>query len=124
MPYNVLSLELKNQIWLMYLRKSRQDDPNETVEEVLAKHEQILQEWAKRELGREIPEDCIYREVVSGGESIEEREEMRKTQKALEQVVAAQNARKKRSEAKSPKKEVVNDDRHDGNLGDRGKTQG
>lgn len=84
MPYNVLSLELKNQIWLMYLRKSRQDDANESVEEVLAKHEQILQEWAKRELGREIPEDCIYREVVSGGESIEEREEMRKVLSRIE----------------------------------------
>ena len=84
MPYNVLSLELKNQIWLMYLRKSRQDDPNETVEEVLAKHETMLQEWAKRELGREIPEDCIYREVVSGGESIDEREEMRKVLSRIE----------------------------------------
>ena len=77
MPYNVLSLEFKNKIWLMYLRKSRQDDPNETVEQVLAKHEAILQEWAKRELGYEIPPDCIYREVVSG-ESIDDREEIQK----------------------------------------------
>ena len=84
MPYNVLSQELKNQIWLMYLRKSRQDDPNESVEEVLAKHETILQEWARRELGREIPEDCIYREVISGGESIDEREEMRKVLARME----------------------------------------
>lgn len=77
MPYNVLSTELKIQIWLMYLRKSRQDDPNETVEEVLAKHEQILQEWARRELGYEIPEDCIYREVISG-ESLSDRQEAQK----------------------------------------------
>lgn len=84
MPYNVLSTELKNQIWLMYLRKSRQDDPNETVEEVLAKHEAILQEWARRELGYEIPEENIYREVISGGESIDEREEMRKVLARLE----------------------------------------
>ena len=83
-PYNVLSLEAKNQIWLMYLRKSRQDDPNETIEEVLAKHEIMLQDWAKRELGREIPEDCIYREVVSGGESIDDREEMRKVLARIE----------------------------------------
>lgn len=75
MPYNVLSVELRNQIWLMYLRKSRQDNPDESVAEVLAKHEAILQEWAKRELGHEIPEDCIYREVVSG-ESLSEREEV------------------------------------------------
>ena len=84
MPYNVLSVELKHKIWIMYLRKSRQDDPNESVEEVLAKHETILQEWAKRELGHEIPEDCIYREVVSGGESIDEREEMRKVLSRME----------------------------------------
>lgn len=83
MPYNVLSLELKNQIWLMYLRKSRQDDANESVEEVLAKHQTILQEWAKRELGREIPEDCIYREVASG-EGLHEREEMRKVLARIE----------------------------------------
>ena len=83
MPYNVLSTEIKNQIWLMYLRKSRQDDPNETVEEVLAKHESILQEWAKRDLGYEIPEDCIYREVVSG-ESIEDRTEIRKVLSRIE----------------------------------------
>lgn len=84
MPYNVLSLELKNHIWLMYLRKSRQDDPNESVEEVLAKHEAMLQEWAMRELGHKIPEDCIYREVVSGGESIDEREEIRKVLARME----------------------------------------
>ena len=84
MPYNVFSTDYLNKIWLMYLRKSRQDDPNETVEEVLAKHETILQEWAKRELGHEIPEDCIYREVISGGESIDEREEMRKVLARLE----------------------------------------
>ena len=65
-PYNVLSLELKNKIWLMYLRKSRQDDPNETVEEVLAKHEIWLQEWAVKNLGRRIPEEHIIREIVSG----------------------------------------------------------
>ena len=52
-----------------------------------------------------------------------EREEMSKTQKTLEQMRQNQIARKKRSEAKSPKKEVVNDGRHDGNSGDRGKTQ-
>ena len=78
MPYNVLSTEYINRIWLMYLRKSRQDDPDQSAEEVLSKHESILQEWAKRELGHEIPEDCIYREIVSGGESIGDREEIQK----------------------------------------------
>lgn len=70
-------------IWLMYLRKSRQDDPNETIEEVLTKHEAQIQEYAQRELGCTIPEENIYREVVSG-ESIEEREEIRKVLARIE----------------------------------------
>lgn len=84
MAYYALTTELKNKIWLMYLRKSRQDDPNETVEEVLAKHEAILQEWARNNLGREIPEEYIFREIISGGESIDEREEMRKVLAQME----------------------------------------
>lgn len=63
--------------YIMYLRKSRQDDPRETVEEVLLKHETMLQEYAEKELGGRIPEENIYREVVSG-ESIEDREEVQK----------------------------------------------
>ena len=61
--------------YIIYLRKSRQDDPRETVEEVLEKHETILQEFAVREFGHKIPEKNIYREVVSG-ESISDREEI------------------------------------------------
>ena len=79
----MLSVELRSKTWLMYLRKSRQDDPDETVEEVLAKHESMLQEWAMRELGREIPEDCIYREVVSG-ESIADRVKIQKVLARIE----------------------------------------
>lgn len=79
----ILSIELKNGEWIIYLRKSRQDDPNETVEEVLSKHEAILQEWAKRELGYEIPEENIYREIISG-ESLAEREEIQKVLKRIE----------------------------------------
>jgi DNA invertase Pin-like site-specific DNA recombinase/ssDNA-binding Zn-finger/Zn-ribbon topoisomerase 1 len=67
----------------MYLRKSRQDDPNETVEEVLAKHEAQLQEYARRELGGEIPQERIYREIVSG-ESIDERVEIKKVLASIE----------------------------------------
>lgn len=70
-------------MYLMYLRKSRQDDPNETVEEVLAKHETRLQEYAQRALGGTIPEENIYREVVSG-ESIEDREEIQKVLARIE----------------------------------------
>ena len=61
--------------YIMYLRKSRADNPHESVEEVLIKHEKILQELAERELGGRIPEHCIFREVVSG-ETIAERPEM------------------------------------------------
>lgn len=74
---------MKDGIWLMYLRKSRSDNPDETVEEVLQKHETQLQEFARNELGREIPEDCIFREVVSG-ESIDERREIKEILMRLE----------------------------------------
>lgn len=70
-------------MYLMYLRKSRQDDPNETVEQVLAKHEALLQEYAIRELGGPIPQERIYREIVSG-ESIDERVEIKKVLAGIE----------------------------------------
>lgn len=70
-------------VYLMYLRKSRQDDPNETIEEVLSKHETILQEYMKREYGFTIPEENIYREVCSG-ESIEDRTEIKKVLARME----------------------------------------
>ena len=82
-PYNVLSTELKNKIWYMYLRKSRQDDPNETVEEVLAKHEIWLQDWAEKNLGYRIPEEHIIREIVSG-ERISDRPGMMTILRAIE----------------------------------------
>lgn len=64
-------------MYLMYLRKSRADDPNETVDEVLSKHEARLQEFMKRRFGYKIPEENIYKEVCSA-ESIAEREEIKK----------------------------------------------
>jgi hypothetical protein len=83
-----LGKESQFKIWLLYLRKSRQDDPNETVEEVLAKHEAQLQEWAERELGGRIPEENIYREIVSG-ESIDAREEIKKVLARIEDPAVA-----------------------------------
>ena len=74
---------IKNGIWIMYLRKSRQDDPNESITEVLLKHENQLQEWAERELGHRISPAEIYREVMSG-ESIQERTEVQKVLARLE----------------------------------------
>ena len=60
---------------IIYLRKSRSDDPALSVEEVLEKHETRLQEWAQTNLGAPIPEENIFREVVSG-ETIDDRPEM------------------------------------------------
>lgn len=57
---------------LDYLRKSQSDDPTLTVEEVLEKHETILDEWAERFLGAKVPEKNKFREVVSG-ETMKER---------------------------------------------------
>lgn len=79
LPYNVLSSEAR----IMYLRKSRSDNQDESVEEILAKHETMLQELAEREFGERIPEECIFREIVSG-ETIDERPEMRKVMAAIE----------------------------------------
>lgn len=70
--------------YLMYLRKSRKDNPDETVEEVLAKHETQLQEYARRELGGAVPAENIYREVVSG-ESIDDRVEIKKIMSRIEE---------------------------------------
>lgn len=67
----------------MYLRKSRQDNPEETVEEVLFRHEIQLQEYALKNFHYRIKEEDIYREVVSG-ETIEDRPEMKKVLKLIE----------------------------------------
>ncbi len=77
---------LERGIYLLYLRKSRQDDPNETIEEVLSKHETMLQEYMQREYGFTIPEENIYREVCSG-ESIEERTEIKKVLARIEDPI-------------------------------------
>lgn len=63
--------------YLVYLRKSRSDGESETVEDVLAKHETIIQEFAVKTFGSPIPESCIFREVVSG-ETIQDRPEINK----------------------------------------------
>jgi len=73
----------KNNEIIMYLRKSRADRIDESVEEVLAKHETILQEYAVNSLGFEIPEQYIYREVVSG-ETIAARPEMQRVLSLME----------------------------------------
>lgn len=68
---------------LEYFRKSRSDDPSLTVEEVLHKHESILNDWQERNLDAPVPEENIYREVVSG-ETINSRPEFKKLLKRIE----------------------------------------
>lgn len=82
MYYNHLDGMHPEQI-LIYLRKSRTDDPSLSVEEVLAKHETILDEWAERNLGSPIAEESKYREVVSA-ETIADRPEFQKVLKLIE----------------------------------------
>lgn len=69
---------------VMYLRKSRKDDPLLTVEEVLAKHEALLDEWMEHKFpGQVVPEENRYREVVSG-ETIAERNEVQRVLRRIE----------------------------------------
>ena len=68
---------------IIYLRKSRSDDPSMSVEEVLFKHETQLQDYALAVFGNHIPEDNIFREVVSG-ETIADRPVMQQVMKILE----------------------------------------
>ena len=67
---------------IIYLRKSRAE-LKETVEQVLARHERLLQDFAIQTFGEKIPEKNIYREVVSG-ETIDERIEIKKVFNRLE----------------------------------------
>lgn len=76
-------LHIRPEQVLMYLRKSRADDPLLTVAEVLARHETILNDWVERNLSAPIPEENRYREVVSG-ETIEARPEINKILKKME----------------------------------------
>lgn len=68
---------------LEYLRKSQSDDPALTVEEVLEKHESILDAWSERHLGAKVPEENKFREVVSG-ETLSERPEINKVLRLIE----------------------------------------
>ena len=68
---------------LDYLRKSQSDDPLLTVEEVLEKHERILNEWDDKHLDSRVPEENRFREIVSG-ETIKERPEINKVLRLIE----------------------------------------
>ena len=68
-----------------YLRKSQTDDPLLSVEEILTKHEQMLDEWVDRHQpeGGPVPEENRYREIGSG-ETIKARERMQALLRAVE----------------------------------------
>lgn len=68
---------------IAYLRKSRSDDPTMSVEEVLQKHETLIDEWCKKNLGSTVPETNKYREVVSG-ETLIERPEIQTVLRKIE----------------------------------------
>lgn len=76
-------IDFKPEEVIDYLRKSRSDDPLLTVEEVLSKHEEMLDEWAEKHLGAVVPEKNKYREVVSG-ETIAERPEINRVLRLIE----------------------------------------
>lgn len=81
--YKQLVIDFGPEEMLDYLRKSRSDDPLLTVEEVLSKHESILDDWAIKHLGKKIPESNKYREVVSG-ETLKDRPEVQEVLRRIE----------------------------------------
>ena len=68
---------------LKYSRKSRTDDPLMTVEEILEKHENILNEWSEYNLGEMISENNSFKELGSG-ETIATRPEFQKILRLIE----------------------------------------
>lgn len=70
---------------LIYLRKSRTDDPSLTVEELLSKHEQMLDDWIERNVpGKgKVPEENRYREVCSA-ETIDNRPSIQEVLRRIE----------------------------------------
>lgn len=80
--YNIKDLINPDEV-IVYLRKSRADDPLLSVEEVLQKHETILDEFCERTFGEKISENNKYREIVSG-ETIEDRPEVQKVLRLTE----------------------------------------
>ena len=66
-----------------YLRKSQSDDPLLSIEEVLKKHEILLDEYAEKYLGGKVPAKQVLREVASS-ETIDERPKMVELLKIIE----------------------------------------
>lgn len=68
---------------LVYLRRSRSDDPSMTMEEVFEMHKSKLNAWIERNLDGPIPQENWFEEIVSG-ETIQDREEFQKILKLIE----------------------------------------
>ena len=68
---------------LDYGRKSRTDDPLLSLEEVLDKHDKIIEEYAEKHLGGPIPPENKFREVGSA-ESLDSRPEILRLLKTIE----------------------------------------
>ena len=81
--YQQIKIDFTPEQILDYLRKSQSDDPLLTVEEVLQKHESILDEWSIKHLGAVVPESNKFREVISG-ETLKERPEINKVLRLIE----------------------------------------
>lgn len=81
--YNALS-DIKPDEILMYLRKSRADDPLKSVEEIVANHEKSIDEWCEKNLSGTIPPENRYKEIISGGDSIAERPMFQKVLQLIE----------------------------------------
>ena len=77
--------QLRGEEVLKYLRKSQTDDPLLSVEEVLAKHDQMIDEWMQMRMpdGGPIPEENTFREIGSG-ETIKARPEMQRLLRRVE----------------------------------------
>ena len=68
---------------IVYLRKSRSDDPILTVEEVLQNHETRLDDWCIKNLGGKVPDRNKFKEVVSG-ETIADRPKFQEVLRLIE----------------------------------------
>lgn len=77
--------KLKGEEKAKYLRKSQTDDPLLSVEEILAKHEQMLDEWVEQHHpdGGPVPESNTFREIGSG-ETIADRVAIRELLRRIE----------------------------------------
>lgn len=68
---------------IIYLRKSRTDDPSLSVADVVERHEKMLDDFSMEKWGELVPETNRYREIVSG-ETISARPEIQKVLRLIE----------------------------------------